>query len=174
MHRTASVLPLLGLALAACGGLDQVDVPLSYEVTLPSGLTGVQGLPATSGGEVAQTIANQGVKPGDVDSARLTALTLTHRSPQCEGFAGCDLSFVTAVEVRVSAPGQPDVVVGRTGPPGAVRRVELDREDVELAPYVSASEMTVTVQVTIDPNVRPARAVVLGLDANLKVDVNVI
>lgn len=175
MRRALRIAPVLALLLAAaaCGPPGVVDVPLSYPLKVGGALqnTGSGSFPGT-GPTVDQTLQNQGVSKSMVASAELTSATLTQTQPtssQCNGLAGCDLSFIGSLEISVGATGQHDAKVASINDPKPVRKVNLVLESVDLAPYVTASSMTLSA--TMKPKQQPPQEVDMTLDAVLRVHV---
>jgi hypothetical protein len=171
MRRALALVPV-ALLLAACGDLDQIDVVRSGTATLP----GVPGGAALPGDAIPpfpfslgrDALAEQGVDPNDVDSARLVGLRL-------EVTQGTSLEdWLDEVSFYVEAPGLPRVLVAsKTGIgalPDGTTAVELDAAGVDLKPYVLADTTAVTAEGagTIPPVDTTLRATV-----TVRVDVNV-
>ena len=171
MRRTVPILLALAVLGAGCGSLTQATVPLSYPLKVGGSLQGAGGgsFPGT-GATVSQSLGNQGVSKSQVGKVDVTSITLTQTAPQCSQLVGCDLSFIDTLTVSVSAPGQPEVVVGTLKSPAAgTRKASLTLAGVDLAPYVTASSMTLKASLTNKQ--QPAQEVDMTLDARLLVHV---
>jgi hypothetical protein len=158
------------LLLAACGDLDQIDVVRSGSATVPGGpavpISGaVVEFPVSLGRDA---LAEQGVDPNDVDSARLVGLRL-------EVTQGTSLEqWLDDVAFHVEAPGLPAVLVAsKTGIgalPAGTTAVELDAMGVDLKPYVLADTTSVTAEAS---GTAPPVDTTLRATATVRVDVNV-
>lgn len=149
---TRMALVAASLMLASCSSLDQFDVELTSSGVIRGMLgrlpDGFGHIPA--GAEVKQTIRNQGVKPEDITSARLTQGSIRVKSPE-----NGHLSFLPRFEIWVESPGLERKRVAYQDEAFAERRSSypLVIEDVDLKPYVTAAEMTLVPN--IDPPTRP-------------------
>ncbi len=172
MLRALAVAPAVLLLAAGCGKLDQFDLVRSGSATVP-GAPGGAGLPA---GGIAtfpisvgrDALQAQGIKPNDVDSAKLVGLRL-------EVTQGTSLEqWLDAVSIYVAATGMPRVLVARkTGIralPAGTTAVDLDAMGVDLTPYVLAPTTDVTAEGT--GTVPPVDTTVKAT-ATVRVDVNV-
>ncbi|HEX9050870.1 MAG TPA: hypothetical protein VF841_10095 [Anaeromyxobacter sp.] len=172
MPRALALAPAALLALAGCGKLDQIDLTRSGSAIVP-GAPGGAALPA---GGIASfpisvgrdALAAQGIRPNDVDSAKLVGLRL-------EVTQGTSLErWLSSVSLYVEAPGFARVLVARkTGIdalPAGTTRVDLDTFGVDLKPYVLAPTTTVTAEGT--GTVPPVDTTLLAT-ATVRVDVNV-
>lgn len=171
MRPAVLVAAALLVAAAGCGLPATVKVPLSYPLKVGGSLQGAGGgsFPGT-GKTVDTSLANQGVSKAHVGKVDLTSLTLTETAPQCTKIVGCDLSFIDTFTVSVSAPGQQQVVVGTLkSPPAGTTKANLTLSGVDLAPYVTASSMTLSASLT--PKQQPASEVDMTLAAQLLVHV---
>lgn len=90
-----------------------------------------------------QELRNQGVEPGDIAIAELTAFSLRAVGPD-----GADLAFLESMSLYVEAPGLPEVLIASADdfPEGEAEVIfELTGED--LTPYVVSQSMTFTTEV---------------------------
>ncbi len=157
---------------AACGHLDEVDVTRSGSATV-IGAPGGAALPAGAMASFPVSIgrdalAEQGLDPGDVDSARLVALRL-------EVTAGTSLeAWLDEVAIWVEAPGLPRVLVaqkrGIRALPAGTAAVDLDVQGADLKPYVLADTTTVVAE---GAGVQPPVDTTVKATMTLRVDVNV-
>ncbi len=160
--------------VAGCGHRpDVLEVPVSIPLAVAGGLAGSAGgrLPGT-GQQVSQALDDQGLSQDDVDSLTVRSMTLVHRSPRCEGLAGCDLSFIERLTIEASASGQPTVELGRLEGPGASRQAVIPPEVVELRPYLGAKDLALSA--TLVPRTPPIQSVELEVQATLRVDIHVL
>jgi len=139
--------PLLALACQAT--LLRIDIDESAQTVIPRG-TVLEQLLVDFGFEdfvaldltQAEELQNQGVSPGDIRDARLTAFTLTALAP-----AGADLDFLDALSVWVEAPDLPRVRIASLDPfPADTPSVDLQLDDVDLTPYLVSAAMTLTTE----------------------------
>lgn len=161
------------LLAVACGSADDVDLSRTATVTVPAAPAGapsvsiprVQALDIGGGDE----LRDEGIDPGDVDSARLRSVSLAVTR-------GASLErWLDAVAIYVEADGLPRVrVASRSGLrslPEGTTRIELDIEPgVDLKPYLTASSAPLTVEAS--GNLPPVETVV-EITATLRVDVDV-
>lgn len=160
------------LALSACGSIDEVDVTRSGSATVP----GAAGAPPLSGTALAtldlvidrRALAENGVDPNDVDSARLVGLRL--EVTQGTSFD----AWLESVAFYAEAPGIPRTLIAqRTGIgalPAGTNLVELDVPGVDLKPFVLADTAQVTAEVT---GTQPPVDTTIEATATIRVDVNV-
>jgi hypothetical protein len=161
------------LAVTACGGLDQIDFTRSASVTIPEGPAGapagtIGGFGAVDlGGEAA--LREQGIDPGDIDSAHPRSLRLEVKS-------GASLeTWLDDVVLRARAEGLPEVIVaekhGIRSLPAGTRVVDLDvHRDVDLKPYLVGQSPALGIDATGTP---PGADTTLEVTATVRVDVNV-
>lgn len=160
------------LAVSACGSIDEVDVTRSAEVVVP----GAAGSPPLSGTALTsldlvidrRALAENGVDPNDVDSARLVGLRL-------EVLQGTSLdAWLESVAFYAEAPGIPRTLIAQKSGIGALpagtNTVELDVPGVDLKPFVLADTAQVTAEVT---GTQPPLDTTLRATATIRVDVNV-
>jgi hypothetical protein len=157
--------------VAACGGIDEVEVTRSGTAIVP-GAPGGEALP---GGSLALDLAvgrdalqQEGIDPDDVDSARLVGLRL-------EALSGASLeTWLDAVAFHVEAPGLPRVLVaersGIRGLAAGTRAIDLEVSGADLKPYVLAPTATVTAEASGD---QPGEDTELRATATIRVDVSV-
>ena len=161
------------LALAACGGLDEVDITRTASGTVP-GAPGAAPFTGTAFGALdlavdRRTLQENGVDPDDVDSAKLTALRL-----EVTGNGASFETWLDQVAFYVEAPGQARTLVAqksgiRALPPGT-RVIDLDAAGVDLKPYVIASSGTVTAEASGN---QPAETTTIQATATVRVNVSV-
>lgn len=169
MTRALALAPAL-LLLAACGDLDEVDVTRSGSATIPGGSAALpEGALATFPLSIGRdALADEGVDPDDVDSARLVGLRV-------EVTAGTSLErWLDSVAFWVEAPGLPRVLVaqrsGIDALPAGTMSVDLDVPGVDLKPYVLAPTTTVTAE---GAGVQPPETTTVKATMTVRVDVNV-
>jgi hypothetical protein len=140
----------LPLALGCGGGLLTITVREESTVIVEKGtvlenLVSDLGFGAFTDLDLieAEELENQGVEPGDVQEVYLVDFVLEVLDPP-EG----DLSFVESLDVLVSAPGLPEVVIAHQDdfPPGSAE-VAMVLEPVDLTPYVVSRSMSITTDV---------------------------
>jgi hypothetical protein len=166
------LLPLASAALlaAGCGGLDEIEFTRSGSATVPAGAA---PLPAGAFVEFPFSIgrdalADEGIDPGDIDSARVVALRL-------EATDGTPLqAWLDRVAIHVEADGLPRVLVGeRSGIralPAGTAAVELDVSGADLKPYALAPTTAVVAE---GEGELPPAATTVKATMTLRVDVNV-
>lgn len=160
------------VALTACGSLDQVDVKRSASVVVP----GAAGSPPLAGTALAsldlqidrRALAENGIDPNDVDSAKLVGLRLTVTQ-------GTSLeAWLESVSFFAEATGIPKTLIatksGIGSLPAGTTTVELDVPGVDLKPFVLADAVHVTAEVT---GTQPPVDTTLEATATIRVDVNV-
>jgi len=138
------------LALACGGGLFTITVREDSTVVVERGtilenLVSDLGFPSFVDLDLTETeeLANQGVEPGDIKEVFLVDFVLEAVSPP-----GADLAFLDTLDVLVSAPGFPEVVIAHQDDfPEGVAAVALDLEPVDLTPYVVSQSMSITTDV---------------------------
>ncbi len=146
--RLPALAPAVLLLAAGCGKLDTFDVVRSGSATVP-GAPGGAPLPASGIASFPISIGQdalsaQGIKPKDVDSAKLVGLRL-------QVTQGTSLEkWLQSVSLSVEAPGLPKVLVAQKAGIGALpagtTTVDLDTSGVDLKPYVLAATTTVTAE----------------------------
>jgi hypothetical protein len=167
-----SLVPAVLLAASGCGKLDQVDLVRSGSATVV-GVPG--GVPLPAGGIAtfpisigSDALSAQGIKPKDVDSAKLVALRL-------EVTQGTSFErWLDSVSVYVAAPGLPRVLVaqksGISAMPAGTAFVDLDTPGVDLKPYVLAPTTNVSAE---GSGTLPPADTTIEATATVRVDVNV-
>jgi hypothetical protein len=158
--------------LAACGGLDEVDITRSASGTVP----GAAGSPPLAGDALGvidlvvdrRALAENDIDPDDVDSARLVGLRLE----VTEGTAFP--AWLESVQFFVEAPGLPRVLIaekaGIRSLPAGTTAVDLDVPGVDLKPYAVAPAATVTGAAS---GTQPPVNTTIRATATIRVDVNV-
>lgn len=177
MNRLRPFIALLLFPLLVSCGVDEFDTELKATTTLegsPGLLRLLEGLGPMAGFtnidfSTNQDFANQGVGKEDVDSVKLTRMTIRIVDP-----ADQDFRFLESLQFFAEADGQKVLVAERHGidkldlrAPNPV--LELEVKDVELAPFVTAPSMSIT---TEGKGRRPARDTTLEATVQLRVDVS--
>jgi hypothetical protein len=160
--------------LVTCGGLTHLTVAQSATAMIPAAtileqLAGDVGFGSLVSFDIAQAqeLKNQGVKRSQIDSVKLTSLTLEITAPA----NGQDFTFLDSIAFLVDAAGQPQKQVAHGGPfAQGAKSITLTLDDLELAPYAAAPSMTFTTAVK---GRRPANATTIDAKVTLGVDVNV-
>lgn len=92
---------------------------------------------------VEESLADQGVEPGDLKSVTLTTFSL-HGDP--------DLGFLRGLDVYVSADGVEPLLVATIGDvPDGTTDVDLELPEAELAPAIEASGLAFRVDAAGEP-----------------------
>jgi hypothetical protein len=164
---------LMLFAITTCGALDQISVSQSSRSTIPQGSLLEQFVGDIGFGELvevdlteSQELQNQGVTKEQIDSVKLTSLSLTVVSPS-QG----DFTFLDRVEFFVEAPGVEKKRIASGGPFAAGdSMVDLALDDVELKPYVVSEKLTITTDARGN---RPSEATTVEAQLDLLVDVNI-
>lgn len=164
---------LLAVALAGCASLDQFDIELSAEVTIPGTASRIPGISMSrgfpGGSEISRRIENKGVKPSDVKTARLSKGALRVVAPE-DG----DLSYLESLELFVEADGLEKKRVAsadRQVFEGKPARVDLVLDDVELQPYVTAPAMKLAIDAElVELGRRRMHDIDIALDLTMFVD----
>jgi hypothetical protein len=164
---------VVAIGFVTCHGLDRFTVTESTRSEIMGGGLVEQLLPALGLGFANfditqnQTLQNQGVTKNQIDSVKMTRLTLTIIDPP----SGQDFRFLDGLTFFVSAPGLERAMIASGGPfPSDARTVELTVEDVELAPYVVADRMDITTEAR---GRRPRQTTTVEATIVLDVDVNI-
>jgi hypothetical protein len=174
LHRLPWTVALAALALGTCSSLDNIEVPVTGDATIPrrsvlDELVGNLSFAGFDGFDISQSqqFENQGYSKDQVDSVRMLEMTLTIRSP-----AGSNFDFLDAIRFYAEAEGLPRVLVAELEPvPDGASTLSLDVvSSVELQPYVVAPAMTLTTEAD---GVRPAEETMVEAEAIFDVDVNV-
>ena len=146
----------LVLALAACvssAGCSRLpvtfDVSTRGQTVIPKG-TPVEQLVGTLGfGQFAnldlsesQEFKSNDVQKRHIDRARVKSLDLRIVNPQTQ-----DFDFIEQITFYVEAPGLERKRIARKQVPRDARAFACELDDVELAPYVRAPQMTITTAV---------------------------
>lgn len=167
-------LALTALVLGTCSSLDNVEVPVTAEATIPrrsvlDELLGNLAFAGFDGFDISQSqqFENQGYSREQVDSVHMLEMTLTIRSP-----AGANFDFLDSIRFYARADGLPPVLVAELDPvpDGASQLTLVVDSSIELQPYVIAPEMTLTTEAG---GVRPAEETRVEAEAIFDVDVNV-
>ncbi len=169
IHIVAMFFALTAVSQAGCG----VDV-IHIEVVE----TGQAGGMAISfpgmgnfGSSLGSALSDKDVDPGDVDSMKVTDVTLELTS---QGGLTDDLSFLKDLRFEVSAEGMgPEELASWTSFAEGDRKVDLEvASDLELKPYLKAGSMTVSLDAEL--SFPPPDVVDLQVTFKLRVDVDVI
>jgi hypothetical protein len=142
---------ILGI-LACAGQLITIGLSESAEATI-EGQSTIGGLTDIVGGlgfegfaemDISQSteLANQGVSPGDIETAVITNFQLDVVSPE-----DSDLSFISSLEVWIDAPDlTPVLVASQSNFPEGDQTVYFELEDVNLAEYAVSDSMNITTE----------------------------
>jgi hypothetical protein len=164
---------LSSLLLLGCHPTIDFDLTQSGSGTIPA-------TPAPLPGPVSLTLPIpelQNVNPSNlkgfpgntakdhVQSARAKKITLSATDP-----AGQDLSFLSSVALSISANALPTVQFAHLSPFPAASSVDLQLDDVELAPYLKADSFSITAAVSGTPQQHP---ITLQADLDVGVTANV-
>ncbi|MCA1825320.1 MAG: hypothetical protein ABR567_06855 [Myxococcales bacterium] len=164
------------MLLAGCPGLGQVgfDVDSTGRSTIQGSAAGglLPAFPGFTGfGSMSfsqdQTFSNNNTNKDHVSSCRTKKLTLKIVSP-----TGANLSFISAIEFHIQAPNLPDVKIAELSPiPAGATIVELNLDDVELAPYAKADSFSITTKGTASV---PPQDTTIEADLTLHIVANVL
>ena len=169
LSRTALV------CIIACQGqVATIELSESAEATIEgqSTLGGITDLVGTLGFDgftemdisQSQALVNQGVQPGDIETAIVTSFTLSAVDPD-----DADLSFISSLEIWVEAPDlEPVLVASQIEFPEGVSVVEFDLEDVDLVDYVVSDSMNITTEAT---GTVPSDTITIKADATFEIGV---
>lgn len=163
------------VCLIACQGkLATIELSESAEATIEgqSTLGGITDLVGALGFDgftemdisQSQALVNQGVQPGDIETAIVTSFTLSAIDPD-----GADMSFVSSLEIWVEAPDlDPVLVASQTDFPEGVSVIDFELEDVDLVDYVVSDSMNITTEATGSV---PSDTVTIKADATFEIGV---
>lgn len=168
-------LALIAAGLTGCADLDNIDVEVSSQATIP-GATPLDVLlgqfPQLDGFtrfDLAQssTFRNSEYDVNDVDSVTLTSMTMSVAEPE-----GQDLSFLGEVVFFVETAGleRREIARQESFPEGA-DRVAFEVVPGDIKSYVMAAEATVTAEVS--DSKRPDEETTIRVDAVFDVDIKV-
>ena len=114
----------------------------------------------------SQELVNQGVQPGDIETAVVTSFTLSAIDPD-----GADLSFISSLEIWVEAEGlDPVLVASQVDFPEGVSVVDFDLEEVDLVDYVVSDSMKITTEAS---GTVPSDTVTIEANATFEIGVTV-
>lgn len=163
------------VCLIACQGqIATIELSESAEATIEgqstlggiTDLVGALGFDGFTEMDISQSqeLVNQGVQPGDIESAMVTSFSLTAVDP-----ADGDLSFISRLEIWVEAPDlEPVLVASQVDFPEGVSVVEFDLEDVDLVDYVVSDSMKITTDAT---GTVPEETITIQADASFAIGV---
>jgi len=172
-QRARGAASVLGLAvLSTCANLDNIDVETSGKATIPKAtlvdklLGDALAFVGMDQIDFTQEFKNQGVSKDDVDSVRLSSMTLSIEAPPTGNF-----DFLQRIEFFAESDGLPKVSIAsiETVPAGS-KTLNLVVTNAELKPYVVAPSMRITSQVK---GSRPDEDTTVKAEAVLDVDVTV-
>ncbi len=176
-RHAAAILLLIPLLVSCSCGVDVFDTQVKATTTLEgsSGILGLlEGLGPMAGFtnidfSANQDFKNQGVTRDDVDSVKITRLTLRITAPNDQ-----DFRFLESLQFFAEANGQKVLVAEKHGidklglvAPNPV--LEMEVKDVELAPFVTAPAMSLTTEGT---GRQPAKDTTIEAVVDLRVDVS--
>lgn len=171
LQRTILCTLALGV-FAGCSSIDNFDVPVDAEATIPAATILDQLLDPFSFGaleriDFTQELENQGVTKSDVDSVHLESFSLTIKAPSGQTF-----DFMDSISFSVETDGQPTALVAKLDSvPNGATNIDLAVEkSLELAPYVIAPSMRMTTSVQ---GKRPMQETKVAAHLVFDLDVNV-
>ena len=165
----------LFFCLIACQGeLVSIELAESAEATIEgqSTLGGLTELVGTLGFDgfaemdisQSQDLVNQGVQPGDIETAIVTSFTLSAIDPD-----GADLSFISSLEIWVEAPDlDPVLVASQMDFPEGVSVIDFELEGIDLVDYVVSDSMSITTEAT---GTVPSDSVTIQADATFEIGI---
>ncbi len=175
LHLLAAAALLTSVACADGTSLDNFDVEVSEQTTLPGAtpldlvFNNFPQLDAFTRFNISdsQDFQNSRYSPDDVDSVQLTAFSLTSVQPDTQ-----DLTFLGQLVLYLETSGLPRKEIARcdTFPPGQTR-VAFQTTDDDLKAYILARESTLTVDVKNSR--RPPQETTLKVDATFDVDIKI-
>lgn len=173
------LLPLIATAafsFGACDNIDNFDVPVKGRTTI-SGAGAIEMLlgevPQAEGFTrvdltQSQTFKNEKYSVEDVDSVRLTRMTMYTIEP-----ASQDLSFFGSVIFYAEVASLPrKEIARREGFPRGSTRVDFTVTADDLKDYLLAKEATITAE--IGDSKRPPQQTTIEVEAVFDIDVNVL
>jgi hypothetical protein len=164
---------LVCLPLVTCSGIDNFQIDEKSSTTIP-GATLIEqlvnvGFAGFGNIDITQntSLKNQGVTKDQIDSVKLSHVTMRITNPP----SGQDFTFMSSLKFFVEAPGVQRALIAQGGPfPEGALTVDLQIEDVELAPYAAAERMTITTEAN---GQRPRQDTTIEATMGLDVDVNI-
>lgn len=164
---------LVGL-IACQGQVVSIELSESAEATIEgqstlggiTDLVGALGFDAFTEMDISQSqeLVNQGVQPGDIETAYVTAFSLSAIDP-----SDADLSFISSLEIWVEAPDlEPILVASQVDFPEGVSVVDFVLEDVNLVDYVVSDSMQITTEAT---GSIPDETITIKADATFEIGV---
>jgi hypothetical protein len=168
-----SLLRTLGLGLlASCNNIDNFDVDVDAEATIPAAsiideLLGTLSFNALESIDLTQELKNQGVTKDEVDAVHLKSFSLTITAPPGQTF-----DFIESISFFVETEGKPKALVAKLDAvPTGKTTIDLTPETaLDLAPYVVAPSMRMTTSVK---GKRPKEQTTVAAHVVFDVDVNV-
>ena len=165
---------VLVCAIACQGQIASIELSESAEATIEGqstlgGLTDLVGALGFDGfAEMdisqSQALVNQGVQPGDIETAVVTSFTLSVIDPDDN-----DLSFISSLEIWVDAPDlEPVMVASQVDFPEGESVVEFELEDIDLVDYVVSDSMSITTEATGSV---PSDTVTIQADATFEIGI---
>ena len=152
MSRRWVAYPALITGALACQGvlfsisIEEEDQILVEQGTLVEALIGDLGFGqfVSMNLVAAEELENQGVAPGDIEDVYLVRFELEATDPP-----GADLAFIDRMDLLVSAPGLPEVLIASAESFGPGQRlVSFAVEEVNLTDYLVSEALTLTTDVT--------------------------
>jgi hypothetical protein len=169
LNQTLRLFVMVGWLFSGCG-IDVVEIEIAEQ-----GQAGGAALnfPGMSGfqASIGNALNSKDVDPSDVDSMKLLRCTLEMTS---SGAITTDLSFLHDLSFAAQATGvSAAVLASQSTFASGIRRAELAvTPDLELKPFLSAGDMSVSVNADLDPY--PPDRVDLRVTFRIRVDVNVL
>ncbi len=149
---TSAFAVALLLTSSACGALDEFEVVIEDEATIPaSAQVGAPVSPTYAGGfnsltlSADKTFANNDVKPEDVDAIFVKSVVVADSEPRLNNF-----KIVDSIELFVSAEGleKKKIASGSSFPEGATVTLSIE-PGVNLQPYATKEQMTVSAEIKL-------------------------
>lgn len=157
-------LTLFAVVLSGCSSLLSFDVQQSGQTTIQGGgLLGSLGFGSFSFNQ-SQDFQNNNTNKDHISECRLTKLTL-------KVVSGSDLGFLQSITFYVSAPNLPKQKIASKTAIGAVRTVDLDLENVDIAQYAKSDQFSIT---TDAAGSAPAQTTTIEADLTLNVHASIL
>lgn len=157
--RATVLAAVLAISVSGCGLVGPIEVELPATAVIRGTTSWIPGAGGDFAGwagasaAIARTVDNQGVKPGDLKSARLARASITVLLPEEEDG---HLGYLERFAIYIEAPGLERRRIAHHAEAFASNpvAVELVLDDVELLDYVVAESLTLAPDVVI---ARPPR-----------------
>lgn len=161
------------MLLNACSSLDNIEFMQKASAIVPGStvldnLTGSLGFDGFNsiGSSYQQTLSNEDIDPSKVDYVKIKSFSLEVTDP-----LGQDLSFFDSFEVHIQADGLDKVLIANLSSfPNGETKVNLEIPDINLKPYLSQDNMTITTEVD---GQKPAEDTTIEASTVFDIDINV-